>query len=97
LKSGLESPVYRPQALLNTSGLLTLVAEEYVTLPIQFPSTGWRGSLRAIATAISAVRLAFDLPSKRVRLMEPEAVEGEYEPGEKVVVIDDLATTGGSK
>ena len=52
-----------------------------------------------IATAISlAGNYPMIYPRKEVKEYGTKAqIEGEYHPGETVVVIDDLATTGGSK
>ena len=52
-----------------------------------------------IATAISlAGNYPMIYPRKEVKTYGTKAeIEGEYHAGEKVVVIDDLATTGGSK
>lgn len=103
LKSGLQSPIYLDlRQLVTYPGLLAQVAASYrpILSTLSFDRlAGLPYAALPIATAIS-LQGGYPLiyPRREAKAYGTKAeIEGEYRPGETVVVIDDLATTGESK
>ena len=103
LKSGMKSPIYIDlRQIITYPRLLEQIAQAYLPILaiLQFSRiAGLPYAAIPIATAISlAGNYPMIYPRKEVKTYGTKAeIEGEYHAGETIVVIDDLATTGGSK
>src|SRR6476646_9262395 len=103
LKSGLQSPIYIDlRQIITYPKLLEQIGASYLPLlkELKFDRiAGLPYAAIPIATAISlAGNYPMIYPRKEVKTYGTKAeIEGEHHAGETIVVIDDLATTGGSK
>lgn len=103
LKSGLRSPIYIDlRRIITYPKLLQQIAESYLPVlrPLSFDRiAGLPYAAIPIATAISLQgNYPMIYPRKEVKTYGTKAeIEGDFHAGETALVIDDLATTGGSK
>jgi len=103
LKSGLQSPIYIDlRQIITYPKLLEQIGAAYLPLlkDLKFDRiAGLPYAAIPIATAISLQgNYPMIYPRKEAKAYGTKAeIEGEYQAGETVVIIDDLATTGGSK
>ncbi len=103
LKSGLKSPIYIDlRQIITYPKLLEQIGQAYLPLLKELKFERLASLPYAaipIATAISlAGNYPMIYPRKEAKAYGTKAeIEGEYHAGETAVIIDDLATTGGSK
>ena len=103
LKSGLKSPIYIDlRRIITYPKLLQQIGEAYLPLLKDLKFDRIAGLPYAAIPIASAITLAGNYPliypRKEVKTYGTKAeIEGDYHEGETIVVIDDLATTGGSK
>lgn len=103
LKSGLHSPIYIDlRRIITYPKLLAQIGAAYLPIleTLKFDRlAGLPYAAIPIATAVSLQgNYPMIYPRKEVKTYGTKAeIEGEYHTGETALVIDDLATTGGSK
>lgn len=103
LKSGLQSPIYIDlRQIITYPKLLEQIGAAYLPLLKELKFDRIAGLPYAAIPIATAISLAGDYPMiyprKEAKGYGTKAdIEGEFHAGETVVVIDDLATTGGSK
>ncbi|MGD2157170.1 MAG: orotidine-5'-phosphate decarboxylase [Anaerolineales bacterium] len=103
LKSGVQSPIYIDlRRLTGNPTLLSRVAKAYLPILDQLNFDRLAALPYAALPIATAITLQADCPMIYPRKEQKKygtkaEIEGPYSPGEKVAVIDDLITTGGSK
>lgn len=103
LKSGIMSPIYLDlRRLVTHPSILRRVAQSYAQTLEKLPFDRLAGIPYAALPIATAIALEMDRPLIYPRREAKEygtraTIEGDYQAGETMVVIDDLATTGESK
>jgi len=103
LKSGIMSPVYVDfRILVSHPDALKMVAEKMVEMvrPLEFDRIAglpYAGLPIAVAMSLEG-NLPMIYPRKEVKdYGTGKSIEGEYEQGERVLIVDDVITDGGAK
>lgn len=103
LKSGLKSPFYIDlRQIITYPKLLEHIGAAYLPIlaDLRFDRIAALPYAAIPIATVIALRSGYPMvyPRKEAKEYGTRAqIEGEYRPGETVVLIDDLATTGGSK
>ncbi len=103
LKSGLKSPIYVDlRMIISYPRLLEQIGAAYLPILKQLRFDRIAGLPYAAIPIATSIAMQGDYPMiyprKEVKAYGTKAeIEGEFHAGETAVVIDDLATTGGSK
>jgi len=103
LKSGLKSPIYIDlRQIITYPKLLEQIGQAYLPILKELKFDRIAGLPYAAIPIVTAISLAgtypMIYPRKEAKSYGTKAeIEGEYHAGETAVIIDDLATTGGSK
>jgi uridine monophosphate synthetase len=103
LKSGIISPIYLDlRRLVTHPMILRRVAQAYAEKLDELQFDRLAGIPYAALPIATAIALEINCPLIYPRREAKDygtraAIEGDYQAGEAIVVIDDLATTGGSK
>ncbi|CAD2212694.1 uridine monophosphate synthetase [Angomonas deanei] len=103
LKSGKTSPIYIDlRRLVTYPTIMRLVAREYAQILRHYSFDRLVGLPYAALPIASAISLEMNIPliypRRETKLYGTKAaIEGEYKKGERVVIIDDLVSTGETK